>query len=47
MVTVVVGKEPMVLIYSWHSCLTGGRFHHGGCSWNETDGADMILASLA
>jgi hypothetical protein len=27
--------------------MTGGKFSHGGWSWNEADGVDLLLAFLA
>jgi hypothetical protein len=37
------GMKLIVLICSCHSWLTVGKFSHGGWSWNEVDGVDLLL----
>jgi hypothetical protein len=41
------GMKLMVLICSWHLGLTAGKFSHGGWTWIEADGVDLLLAFLA
>jgi hypothetical protein len=41
------GMKLMVLICSGILGLIESKFSHGGWSWNEADGVDLLLAFLA